>query len=490
VVLEAKEKIRMTRKFRMLTLAIALALGFSALVAATATARPATHKKGVTITIWDYFVNSPKERAALMTVANQWAKKTGNSVVNPGDVADSLTKYPLAAKGGQGPDVFQFPHDRLGSYAQPGLLAPPPRSMKINPSLYAKVGMQAVTNKAMVQTVPKTWNALVATAKRLTSGDTYGLLWNPTDLYYNYAFIGGFGGYIFKPTPKGFNWARLGLATPGAIQGLQLIQDAVIAHKLVPATTTYDIADGKFANGQAAMIINGPWAVQNYAAKGINFGMAPLPTLSNNKSPTPLVGVQMYGVNSHSKNVKAAWDLVNYLSTRLPMPLYQASGRVPALVSAAKSKTVQSSAVTKAVLAAASKGEPMPNIPEMSVVWTPVSNALQLLVKGDLTPRQAAVQMTNQVAQAISKLHQGLATDSAGAAVTSRPPGRSGPAAKRRWQPALRQSRSRAGVAHARLAHARTRRTPTWRRACSSSASRRLSGSSTASGSRSLTTTA
>ena len=127
----------MIKKFRVLALATALTLAFSALVASAATARPGTHKKGVTITIWDYFVNSPKERAALMTVANQWAKKTGNSVVNPGDVADSLTKYPLAAKGGQGPDVFQFPHDRLGSYAQPGLLAPPPASVKVDPSLYA-----------------------------------------------------------------------------------------------------------------------------------------------------------------------------------------------------------------------------------------------------------------------------------------------------------------------------------------------------------------
>src|SRR5882672_1258691 len=44
-----------------------------------------SQKKGVTVTIWDFFVNSPKERAALMQVAHQWAKQTGNTVVNPGD---------------------------------------------------------------------------------------------------------------------------------------------------------------------------------------------------------------------------------------------------------------------------------------------------------------------------------------------------------------------------------------------------------------------
>jgi hypothetical protein len=57
-----------------------------------------TQRKGVTITIWDYFVNSPKERAALMQVANAWAKSTGNTVVNPGDITDCATKYPLAAQ--------------------------------------------------------------------------------------------------------------------------------------------------------------------------------------------------------------------------------------------------------------------------------------------------------------------------------------------------------------------------------------------------------
>jgi maltose-binding protein MalE len=175
----------------------------------------------------------------------------------------------------------------------------------------------------------------------------------------------------------------------------------VIKNKLVPATTTYDIMDGKFASGQAAMIINGPWAVQNYKAKGINFGVAPLPTLPNGKAPTPFVGVQMFAVNSKSSHVKESWDLINYLGTHLALPLYNASGRVPALTSVAKSKAVQANPVTKAVIASAANGQPMPNIPEMSVVWTPVGNGMQLLVKGTLSAHDAAYQMTNGVVKAI-----------------------------------------------------------------------------------------
>jgi arabinogalactan oligomer/maltooligosaccharide transport system substrate-binding protein len=412
----------MTRQRCLLALAVVTSAIVAAALPSAAASRPVVAKKGVNITIWDYFVNSPKERAALMKVANQWAKATGNTVTNPGDVTDSLNKYPLAAKSGRGPDVVQFPHDRLGSFAAPGLLAPQPAGLTIDKSLYAPVGIQAVTykgkmwglpialettflfyNKALVPTPPKTWPQLIATATKLTSGDKYGFLWNPTDLYYDYAFIGGFGGFGFQPTKNGFNPRRLGLATAGAISGLQFIQDLVMKYKLVPPTTNYDIMDGKFANGQAAMVINGPWAVQNYQAKGINFGVEPIPNLPNGKPATPFVGVQMLAVNSKSKHVKEAWDLVNYLSTHLPLPLYRASGRVPATIAAAKNKAVLANPVTQTVLAAAAKGQPMPNIPEMSVVWTPVGNALQLLVKGELSAHDAAIQMTNQVAKAISQ---------------------------------------------------------------------------------------
>jgi arabinogalactan oligomer/maltooligosaccharide transport system substrate-binding protein len=409
----------MKRTTRMIGLAVAVVALVALLVPAAGVTAP---KKGVTVTIWDYFVNSPKERDALMLVANQWAKQTGNTVTNPGDVTDSLNKYPLAAKSGRGPDIIQFPHDRLGSFAAPGLLAAQPASTNVNTALYAPVGIQAATykgklyglpialettflfyNKAMVPTPPKTWTELIATAKRLTSGDNYGFLWNPTDLYYDYAFIGGYGGFVFQPTKNGFNARRLGLATAGAIGGFQFIQDLVQKDALVPATTTYDIMDGKFASGQAAMVINGPWAVQNYQAKGINFGVTPLPTLPNGKTPTPFVGVQLLAVNSKSKHVKESWDLINYLSTHLPLPLYRASGRVPATLAAANLKEVKSNPVTQTVIAAAKTGQPMPNIPEMGSVWTPVGNVLQLLVKGQVSAHDAGVQMTNQVAKAISQ---------------------------------------------------------------------------------------
>jgi arabinogalactan oligomer/maltooligosaccharide transport system substrate-binding protein len=413
----------MRRKTAYCGLTVVLAALAVALVAGiTAGSSQAAPQKGKTITIWDYFIGSPKERAALNTVAQQWARKTGNKVVNAGDVDGSKDKFKLSARTGRGPDIIQLPHDNLGDIAAPGLVAPQPKGFVVSRGLYDKVGLTAVTykgalyglpmgresyflfyNKAMVRTPPKTWTALIATAKRLTSGDRYGFLWDTGNFYYAYNWIRGYGGYVFKVTSKGYDPTKLGINTPGGIRGLKFIQDLVQVHHLTPASTNTDIAEGSFKNGKAAMIIDGPWAVQGFRTAGVNFGVAALPTLPNGHPSAPFVGVQALFVNKYSKNTKEAWDLVRYLSIHLPMPLFKASGRVPVLKSAAKSKLVQASPVTRVVIQAANNGEPMPNIPAMGTVWGPMGDQLQLLVQGKTTPAAAARAAQERIAKAIKE---------------------------------------------------------------------------------------
>jgi len=287
---------RFTALLSVLALAIAVAV-----LGATASTAKATQKKGVTITIWDYFdapPNGTAERTAMLKVANQWAKKTGNKVVDPGYVADKENKFIQAAPAGQGPDILMEPHDRLGSFAVPGLLAAAPKNLlsakekaDYNPATltafsyggkqyglpWARETYFMFYNKDLVKSVPTTWGGVIQTAKKLTSGDQYGFLWDTTNFYYDYAFIGGYGGYVFKHTSGGLDPKQLGIDTPGSIKGLQLIQDLTNFYKLTPATTNTDVMEGKFAAGKVGMIIDGPWAVAGFKAKGVNFGVAGLP---------------------------------------------------------------------------------------------------------------------------------------------------------------------------------------------------------------------
>jgi maltose-binding protein MalE len=161
--------------------------------------------------------------------------------------------------------------------------------------------------------------------------------------------------------------------------------------------------EGKFKQGQAAMIIDGPWAVQGFRSAGVNFGVAALPKLPNGKASAPFVGVQGFFVNKYSKNVKESWDLIRYLSTHLPMPLYRASQRVPVLKSTAKRRLVANNPVVKTVIQASNNGQPMPNIPAMGVVWEPMGDQLSLLVQGKTTPAAAARAAQERIARAIQQ---------------------------------------------------------------------------------------
>ena len=406
--------------------ALALVASLLAVGGTTSTAK-AGAKKGVTIEIWDYFAAPPDgtpERNALNRVAQQWAKKTGNKVVNPGTISNRENKFITAAQAGQGPDIYMGAHDRLGSFVAPGLVASVPSNLlsKKLKAGFNPVALQAMSlkgkmyglplaaesyflyyNKKLVKTAPKTWAQLIAKAKALTQGERYGFLWDTTNFYYDYAFIHGFGGYVFRHTNRGLDANKLGIATPGAIQGLQFIADLVRKHNLTPATTNTGIMESKFSKGDAAMIIDGPWAVPGFKKDGVPYGVAQLPSLTKGKPMRPFIGFQGLMVNSKSKHQKEAWDLAKYLSLHLPLPLYKAAGRVPVLTKVAKLKVVTSSAVTRAVLASSRLGEPMPNIPQMSVVWGPMANALTAIVQGKATPREAAQDAQQAIARAIAQ---------------------------------------------------------------------------------------
>src|SRR6266536_1532360 len=169
-----------TKRIVALLGVVALVAALAALSGAASTAKAAQHK-GVTITIWDYFdapPNGTAERNALMAVAQKWAKKTGNKVVNPGYVANKENKFIQAAPAGQGPDILMEPHDRIGSFIVPGLLASAPKSLLTvaQKGNYVPVSLQACTykgklfglpwaretyfmfyNKDLVKTPPATW---------------------------------------------------------------------------------------------------------------------------------------------------------------------------------------------------------------------------------------------------------------------------------------------------------------------------------------------
>ena len=97
-------------------------------------------------------------------------------------------------------------------------------------------------------TAPADSDAWVAKAKELTTGDNYGIVFNQTESFWLVPFLGGFGGTVFAEdgvTPT--------LDTDAMKSALQFMYDLKYTDKVMPTEADYNVADGLFKDGKAAM---------------------------------------------------------------------------------------------------------------------------------------------------------------------------------------------------------------------------------------------
>lgn len=371
-------------------------------------------KGGVEITVWSHF--GDKEIVPVQEAANKWAAETGNKVKVLTDNSD-FQAFATAANSGKGPDImFGLPHDNLGTFYKAGLLEPVPDDL-INDSDYEPLSIQAVSfdgkkyavplamesyalfyNTDMIKEAPKTWDEFISDAQQ------YGFMYDINNFYYSYAFVGGNGGYVFKNNGGTLDVNDIGLNNEGAKKGFATISDMVNKYKFMPADIKGDIAKGNFQSKKIGMYISGPWDVQSFKDAGINFAVAPLPKLENGNDMKPFMGVQAAFVNANSKNKDAAWDLMKYLIKNTPIPLFEVGNRIPVINSVLNSDEVQSNEIMKGFADSASKGDPMPNIPEVQAMWTPANNNLTLITSGKLAPDKAADQIVAQMKEGIATM--------------------------------------------------------------------------------------
>jgi maltose-binding protein MalE len=330
----------------------------------------------------------------------------------------------LKAKNKDAADLAYTTEDSVGSLVLSGIVAQRPSNL-LSASDMAKyqAGALAATyvngvpysvpqvvdgialyyNKQYVTTPPATWPQLITLAKKLTTGGKYGFLFYITGgIYYTFWAFNAYGGYVFgtkggKPDPT-----DIGLANAGSVQALTFLKSLTA---IVPPTTGYNEADSNFSAGKAAMTINGPWQLAAYEkALGKNLGVAPIPVLPNGKIAQTFIGVRVWVVNNFSKNQAAAWSLGKYLSLNGQVISGTYEGRLPSF------KTVPGwmpSAAQVSFSKAFSVGVPMPNIPEMSQVWTPMNNAINLAVQGHASPQVALTGAVQQIKAGIAKQHAG-----------------------------------------------------------------------------------
>jgi len=378
----------------------------------------ATHhdsiQTGITLTLWSWW--QPQELAVLKTLSAQWGKAHGDKVVvlqSP----QTFGFYATATRAGKGPDVgIAMPQDNLGLFEQEGLLLP---ASLMNPKLYpasiadgvringnyyayptAAQSVALLYNKHKISSPPKTWSAFVADANH------YGFAMAQDQFYYDFDFIGGMGGYIFKDHKGTLNPNDIGLANKGAIAGYNLLHDMDWKYHWMNPSVVQSVALSEFDSGKVAMYLSGPWDVTTAQADKIAVGVAPFPTLPNGHAATPLISILSNIVSSRSHYPAAAQSLAQYLSNATAeLDYFHADQDLPALLSLQKNKSVTSNPIAIGFVKQLNTGVAMPDIPQMQAVWS-AQTIIPNIIKGAVSPVQGANEFVKNIKTGI-RVQQG-----------------------------------------------------------------------------------
>jgi multiple sugar transport system substrate-binding protein len=285
---------------------------------------------GVSLKLWGWS-SSDAENTALAGLIDQFNQATGaQAEFQPQAEYDTALNTALA--GGSPPDLFYVDSNRLPDLAAAGALAPVPDGAvsdpdDIFPSLRAAFTYEGVwycppkdfSTLALVYdpdalaaanvSVPTTWDELAAAAETLTTGDQAGLTMGVE--YPRWAV------FLFQAGADLTNAdvTEITLDSDASRTALQYLADHYSAgHFVRPADVDAGWAGEAYAQGKAAMTIEGNWIV-GYLQNDFpdrKFAVAELPAGPAGKGTFAFT--VCYGVPAAAANPAASWALADYLT--------------------------------------------------------------------------------------------------------------------------------------------------------------------------------
>ncbi len=343
------------------------------------------------------------------------------------DMFDKLDGLALDGPAGTAPDVLIAPYDRIGSLAQTGLI----NEVTLNEEAgYDDTDKQQVStdgvvygapavietvvlyyNKDLLPEAPKTFDEL----RELTKDEKYAFagedgkstafLTQWTNFYHSYGLLAGYGGYVFGE--DGTNYEDLGLNSEGAVEGINYAVDwfqNVWPQGMLDVSSVNDFVMQQFTDGKAAAIIDGPWQAAAFKEAGVNLGVAKIPTLPNGEEYKPFAGGKGWVVSAFTDKQELAQEFLNWVtSEEIQTAMYEESGQIPANQAARKVAAEAGNELTTAVIDVYSNAVPMPNIPQMSEVWTGAENLMFDAGSGNKSAQEAADDAVELIKQSIEQ---------------------------------------------------------------------------------------
>jgi len=381
------------RKFPLLLVAALLA----------ACAPKADDSSQLKLLVW---INGDKGYNGLQKVGDAFTAATGVQVTvqHPEGAPD---KFQAAAGAGKGPDIFCWPHDRVGEWAKSGLIMPvhPPQRVRdeIEESAWQAFTYQGkawgyplsieaiglIYNKALVKTPPATFEELIALDKQLQKDNKHAVLWDYNKSFFTWPMLAGPGGFVFGRTPAGDHDAKVvGVNNAGALKGAEML-DRLVKDGHMPKGARYSEMEAGFARGEVAMMISGPWAWDNAKKAGIDYGVGPIPGVAGHPAK-PFVGVLGCMVTAPSPVKDIAREFIeNHLLKVESLKTISADVSLGTPANKAYFAELANDPAIRQTMDNARAGEPIPNIPEMQRFFPAMDAALEAITNGRQAPKDA-----------------------------------------------------------------------------------------------------
>ena len=392
----------------------------------TALASPVFAQAANELVVWHAYRGA--EKAAFEKVVGMFEKSPGakgvkvNTLAIPYDAyADKIS---AAVPRGKGPDLFIYAQDRLGGWIEAGKTVEPidffidkPTRERLLPGMLEAmtykggvyglpINYKSITliyNKDLVKTPPKTTDEMVKVAKGLTNAQSgrYGLAYWYTNFYFHSALMNAFGGAVFDKDGK------LTVDSPATVASLNQMMTWYKKDGIMPTEPSEALIAAMFNEGKAAMVINGPWFVGDIEKK-INYGLAVLPMVDAAKKPMrPWLTIEGAYVSASSAKKEAAYELAKYLTSEEAGLVLALEGRQLHTNKAVyNDKRVSGDAVLKAFRDQLDSAEAMPNRPEMTMVWSPATTAMNKIVKGNASVEAALKEASGTMQDSIAALRK------------------------------------------------------------------------------------
>jgi arabinogalactan oligomer/maltooligosaccharide transport system permease protein len=338
---------------------------------------------------------------------------------------DALTdKLSAAIPRGHGPDVFIFAHDRIGGWAEGGLLEPIELfvdealldrhastcvfALAYGESLYglplAFKAQALYVRTDRIKQPPADYDELIALAKQHTrkAEGRYGLVYPNADLFFHTPLLFSLGGRIYPPEDP----LHPNVSNAGVEASFELARRLYKEEGLLPDDPSSVVASSMFSEGRTPMVMSGPW-FRSEIDPGVPYTVVPIPAFPAGVASSGFSTCEGVLLSRRSAHKPEAFELMRWLSSdpRSADLRMSAGGQTVTLLESWEHVLPGLPPAERAILgafkAAFERSVPTPSHPSMNAVWTPLNAALYKVIHKDMAPAAAAEEAQGRIAHAL-----------------------------------------------------------------------------------------